>query len=131
VQKHHVRGVLAPNWKNGRDDNHKYPRIHIALLTPEEQQLFASMIIKGKSYISEHRLVMARHLGRPLRPNEIVHHVNGITHDNRLENLRLVKRGQHCRTHTQTLAEIARLHKHIEEQDRHIESLEKRIAELQ
>ena len=48
-----------------------------------------------------HILLMEEILGRPLKENEVVHHINGDKRDNRPENLQVLDRGEHTSLHKQ------------------------------
>lgn len=74
-----ITGSKHPYWKGGRVKARGY----IMIYKPDHPYAYST------GYVREHRLVMEEFLGRYLLPEEISHHINGITDDNRIENLLL------------------------------------------
>ena len=104
-------GENSPQWKGGRHYSHGYLMVALSSLSPQEQETLGIMATRSAGrYIPEHRLVMARHLGRPLTKAERVHHVNGVKDDNRIENLELhASNRSHTIRHKELMAELSRL----------------------
>jgi len=84
-----ARGPEHASWRGGRTFAGGYVRVYVS----DEEALLACLPVTG-GYVLEHRLVMARMLGRPLTEGETVHHVNGDKKDNSPGNLQL-RRGKH------------------------------------
>jgi len=56
------------------------------------------LLINGK-LVLEHRHIIETNLGRKLKADEIVHHINGIKSDNDISNLEIQNRANHSRHH--------------------------------
>jgi len=72
-------GVKHPAWKGGRieEKNKGYVRLWVGRDYPNNI----------RSYVREHRYIWERANKKILPKNWIVHHLNGIKNDNRIENL--------------------------------------------
>jgi len=94
------RGEKSVLWRGGTIDEKGYKLIKI---NPSD---FFFPMARSTGYVYEHRLVMAKHLGRNLQPWELVHH-KGIRFsdirnksDNLEDNLELTTKGSHIIEHS-------------------------------
>ena len=114
----------AHHWKGGRIIiTGGYIRVK---LRPDD---FFYPMANNDGYVLEHRLVVAKSLGRNLHLWEIVHHKNHIHNDNRIENLQLITDDRHKQI---TLLEnkINKLEKKIEEQGKFIKLLQWQLKKI-
>ena len=85
-----LSGKNHPNWKGGIKKSRGY------IFIKKNKHPFCNC----QGYILHSRFIIEKHLGRYLKPNEVVHHINGNVADNRKENLKLFKNnGEHIKFH--------------------------------
>ncbi len=87
---HQCIGSAHYNWKGGTVIQSGYVRV---------KSVGHPRASKG-GYVKRATLVIEAAIGRPLADGEIVHHINGIKTDDRPENLKLMKPGDHTSEHT-------------------------------
>lgn len=84
----------------GHSEGHKAPHLTElnCLRNPFcsiSNKVFEVNDINSKKY----RSIVEKHIGRKLVSNEVVHHINGIKTDNRIENLMIMSNAEHHRLH--------------------------------
>ena len=84
------KGPHNGRWKGGRSATKKG---YIKVFSPDHPRR------DYKNQVYEHRIVVEKHIGRYLKVQEVVHHINEIKSDNRIENLILFSNETEHRKH--------------------------------
>lgn len=103
-------GPKHPWWKGGR----KYRKNgYNELLRPNHPRA-------NYGYVPEHIIVWEEYHQKTLPSNWVIHHLNGVKNDNRIENLKAMPKGKHS-----SWLIIKELQSHIKKLEAHIKKLEK------
>ena len=85
------RGVLNPLFKGGSYITNYGYRMILKHGHPNANR---------QGYVFEHRYIMSQNLGRPLRSDEIVHHIDHDRLNNDISNLEIMDRSGHSAYHS-------------------------------
>ncbi len=96
ARKGKMTGKSNPRWRGGKHLSRGY----VLVLQPNHPHK------NNMNHVFEHRLVMENYLERYLTKEEVVHHINEIKNDNRIENLMLFKNGQDHLAHHRSLKDL-------------------------
>lgn len=90
VRGHHVIGDKNPRYNGYKSiDNDGYRLLY----KPDH------LNSRKWGWILEHRYIVSKYLGRPLKKDELIHHINENRLDNRLSNLMIMTRQEHQHHH--------------------------------
>lgn len=113
------KGPSSGNWRGGLTEG-KYRYVWV--------ECHPNTGKPGK--IQEHRMVMSQVLDRPLRRDEVVHHIDGNGLNNDPSNLEVKTRNRHVSEHFQASHEVIQARKLITELTSRVAELEAEILEL-
>ena len=97
IKGYPMRYISGHNSKGMKRGEGRYVNAHgyVLLYKPDHPRAHTM-----KGYVMEHRYLMEQQIGRYLRADEHVHHLNHDRSDNRLENLLIVDPVEHAQYHT-------------------------------
>jgi ribosomal protein L37E len=119
-------GENHPNWNGGR---YMHGDGYVVVMLEKDSPYYSMADTKG--YILEHRLVMAKKIGRCLIEGEVVHHINGDKSYNKEENLELLPNDASHLPYIILQQHIYKLESTIRDQGKEIKLLKWRIGELE
>ena len=121
-------GSKASNWHGGTYIEYGYRLVWV-----DKDDPYYCMRRPPKHYVLEHRLIMARKLGRPLESWERVHHIDGNKLNNNELNLELTTSSKHRLSYNDAFKDGVQYgyQAKLKDKEQEVQALKARIKELE